>query len=54
MSLVVGLGAFGGGVWLLVESVEGLIKSLRAWALAALPDRGWDAVMRSQFPQPGR
>ncbi|HEY6691378.1 MAG TPA: hypothetical protein VI006_00925 [Solirubrobacteraceae bacterium] len=35
MSLVVGVGAFGGGVWLLVESVEGLIKSLRAWALAA-------------------
>jgi Ca2+/Na+ antiporter len=35
MSLVVGLGAFGGGVWLLVESVEGLIKSLHAWALAA-------------------
>jgi hypothetical protein len=21
---------------------------------AVLPDRGWDAVMRSQFPQPGR
>ena len=20
---------------------------------ALLPDRGWDAVMRSQFPQPG-
>lgn len=35
MSLVVGIAAFGGGVWLLVESVEGLIKSLRAWALAA-------------------
>jgi cation:H+ antiporter len=35
MSLVVGIGAFGGGVWLLVESVEGLIKSLRTWALAA-------------------
>ena len=32
MSLVVGIGAFGGGVWLLVESVEGLINSLRAWA----------------------
>lgn len=30
-----GIGAFGGGLWLLVESVEGLIKSLRAWALAA-------------------
>jgi cation:H+ antiporter len=35
VSLVVGIGAFGGGLWLLVESVEGLIKSLRAWALAA-------------------
>jgi len=35
MSLVVGIGAFGGGLWLLVESVEGLIRSLRAWALAA-------------------
>lgn len=35
MSLVVGIGAFAGGLWLLVESVEGLIKSLRAWALAA-------------------
>jgi cation:H+ antiporter len=35
MSLVVGIGAFGGGLWLLVESVEGLLKSLRAWALAA-------------------
>lgn len=35
MSVVVGIVAFGGGVWLLVESVEGLIKSLRAWALAA-------------------
>ena len=21
---------------------------------ALLPDRGWDAVMRSQFPSPGR
>jgi cation:H+ antiporter len=35
MSLAVGIGAFGGGLWLLVESVEGLIKSLRGWALAA-------------------
>jgi cation:H+ antiporter len=33
--LVVGIGAFGAGLWLLVESVEGLITSLRAWALAA-------------------
>ncbi len=30
-----GLGAFAGGLWLLVESVEGLITSLRAWATAA-------------------
>lgn len=30
-----GIGAFGGGLWLLVESVEGLIRTLRAWALAA-------------------
>jgi cation:H+ antiporter len=35
VSLVVGIAAFGGGVWLLVESVEALIRSLRAWALAA-------------------
>lgn len=35
MSLVVGLAAFGGGVWLLVESVEGLVETLRGWALAA-------------------
>lgn len=35
MSLLVGLAAFGGGLWLLVESVEGLVKSLRAWAAAA-------------------
>jgi len=35
MSLVVGIGAFGGGLWLLVESVEGLINSLRGWALAS-------------------
>ena len=35
MSLVLGIAAFAGGLWLLVESVEGLIKSLRAWALAA-------------------
>jgi cation:H+ antiporter len=33
--LALGVVAFGGGVWLLVESVEGLIRSLRAWALAA-------------------
>lgn len=35
MRLAVGIVAFGGGLWLLVESVEGLVKSLRAWALAA-------------------
>lgn len=35
MSLAIGVGAFGGGIWLLVESVEGLIENLRAWALAA-------------------
>jgi cation:H+ antiporter len=35
LTLVVGIGAFGAGLWLLVESVEGLITSLRAWALAA-------------------
>ena len=35
MSLAVGVLAFGGGLWLLVESVEGLIRSLRGWALAA-------------------
>jgi len=33
--LALGVVAFGGGIWLLVESVEGLIRSLRAWALAA-------------------
>jgi cation:H+ antiporter len=35
VSLVIGIGAFAGGVWLLIESVEGLVKNLRAWALAA-------------------
>jgi cation:H+ antiporter len=35
MRLVVGIAAFGGGLWLLVESVEGLVKTLRAWALGA-------------------
>jgi cation:H+ antiporter len=35
VELVLGIVAFGGGLWLLVESVEGLINSLRAWALAA-------------------
>lgn len=35
MDLVLGLAAFGGGLWVLVESVEGLIKTVRGWALAA-------------------
>jgi cation:H+ antiporter len=35
VSLVLGIAAFAGGVWLLVESVEALITRLRAWALAA-------------------
>src|SRR5919109_2352537 len=34
MALAVGIVAFGGGLWLLVEAVEGLVKNLRAWALA--------------------
>jgi cation:H+ antiporter len=32
---MVGILAFGGGLWLLVEAVETLIENLRAWALAA-------------------
>lgn len=35
MSLALSLVAFGGGAWLLVESVEGLVKALTGWALAA-------------------
>lgn len=35
MRLALGVVAFGGGLWLLVESVEGLIRALRGWALAA-------------------
>jgi cation:H+ antiporter len=35
VSLAIGLVAFGGGLWLLVESVESLIRSIRGWALAA-------------------
>jgi len=35
VSVALGVGAFGVGLWLLVESVEGLVNSLRAWALAA-------------------
>jgi len=35
VALAVGIGCFGGGVWLLVESVEGLLKVVRGWATAA-------------------
>jgi len=35
VSLALSLVAFGGGAWLLVESVEGLVKALTAWAVAA-------------------
>lgn len=35
MNVVIGLAAFGIGVAILVESVEGLVKTLRAWAAAA-------------------
>lgn len=35
MSLLLGVAAFGGGTWLLVESVESLVKAVRAWAVAA-------------------
>lgn len=35
MSLALGLVSFGGGVWLLVESVEGLVRAVRGWALSA-------------------
>jgi cation:H+ antiporter len=35
VSVAVGVAAFGGGVWLLVESVEGLLRTVRAWAMAA-------------------
>ena len=35
MSLVLGVAAFGGGLWLLVESVEGLVRALTGWAAAA-------------------
>lgn len=35
MTLAIGVGCFGGGVWLLVESVEGLVKTVRGWAAAA-------------------
>jgi len=35
VSLALSLVAFGGGAWLLVESVEGLVKALTGWAAAA-------------------
>ena len=35
MSLALGIAAFGGGIWLLVESVEGLVQTVRGWAVAA-------------------
>lgn len=35
MSIALSLAAFGGGAWLLVESVEGLVKALTSWAVAA-------------------
>jgi cation:H+ antiporter len=35
VSLALGLVAFCGGTWLLVESVEGLVRTLRGWATAA-------------------
>lgn len=35
MSAALGVVAFGGGLWLLVESVEGLVKAVRGWAAAA-------------------
>lgn len=35
MSVAIGVLAFGGGVWLLVESVEGLVQAVRGWAMAA-------------------
>lgn len=35
MRLIIGIAAFGGGVWILIESVEALINSLRNWVIAA-------------------
>jgi cation:H+ antiporter len=35
MIVALGIAAFGAGAWLLVESVEGLVKALRGWAAAA-------------------
>jgi cation:H+ antiporter len=35
VTLALGFAAFGGGVWLLVESVENLVGTVRRWAAAA-------------------
>jgi cation:H+ antiporter len=35
LEIAVGVVSFGGGVWLLVESVESLLRTVRAWAVAA-------------------
>ena len=35
LAIAIGVAAFGGGVWLLVESVEGLLATVRGWAAAA-------------------
>lgn len=35
MGLLLSIAAFGGGAWLLVESVEGLVRALTGWAAAA-------------------
>ncbi len=35
VALALGILAFGGGTWLLVESVEGLVKAVRGWAVTA-------------------
>jgi len=35
LAIAIGVTAFGGGVWLLVESVEGLLRTVRGWAAAA-------------------
>jgi cation:H+ antiporter len=35
VTLALSVAAFGGGAWLLVESVEGLVKALTGWAAAA-------------------
>jgi cation:H+ antiporter len=35
VAIVLGIAAFGAGLWLLIESVEGLVHTLRDWAVAA-------------------